>query len=255
LIAFMQRCVRLDSLQLERCHSITNSGLLTALARGNGYLRTLSLSKCDGLCDGEKRAEDVPLTCLSLNTLNITECKSVGMEPIVTMGLCCPSLENLDLSQMTDLSDEGIISVIDGCGRQLVSLNLTKCTNITDVAVAAIASHCGDLERLTLDGCHQIGDLGLQMLAADCPLLKDVDVSGTSITDAGLRALVTSRGLWLRSLTLTGCVNLTDESLSLIEDCCPSLGALNLRNCPHLSKEGLSALESQLWSCDDFVCS
>lgn len=252
LQAFMQCCVCLDSLQLERCHSITNSGLLTALALGKGNLRTLSLSNCDGLCN---RAEDVPLTCLSLNTLNVTDCKSVGMEPIVTMGLCCPSLENLDLSELTDLSDEGIVSVIEGCGEHLVSLNLTKCTNITDVAVAAIASRCGDLERLTLDGCYQVEDYGLQMLAAECTLLKEVDVSGTSITDAGLRALVTSRGLWLRSLTLTGCVNLTDESLSLIEDCCPSLGALNLRNCPLLSREGLSSLESQLWSCDDFVCS
>jgi EIN3-binding F-box protein len=252
LQAFMSCCVCLDSLQLERCHAITNAGLMTALALGKGNLRNLSLSKCDGLCNGEKRA---PLTCLSLNTLNVTECKSVGLEPIVTMGLCCPSLENLDLSQLTDLSDEGIVSVLEGCGKHLVSLNLTKCTDITDVALAAIASHCGELERLTLDGCYQVGDNGLQLLAADCTSLKEVDLSGTSITDAGLRALVSARGLWLRSLTLTGCVNLTDESLSLIEDCCPSLGALNLRNCPLLTKEGLNTLEAQLWSCDDFVCS
>lgn len=255
LQAFMKSCFCLDTLQLERCHSITNSGLLTALAQGKGNLKNLSLSKCDGLWNGEKRSEEVPLTCLSLKTLNVTDCKSAGIEPIVTMGLCCPSLENLDLSELTNLSDEAITSVMEGCGDHLVSLNLTNCTNITYVAVAAIASHCVDLECLTLDGCYRVGDNGLHMLATECISLKELDLSGTSITDSGLRSLVTMRGFWLRSLTLTGCVNLTDESLSLIEDCCPSLGALNLRNCPLLSREGLSSLESQLWSCDDFVCS
>ena len=255
LQAFMQGCVCLDNLQLERCHSITNSGLLTALAQCKGNLKSLSLSKCDGLWIGEKTSEELPLTCLSLKTLNVTDCKSAGVEPIVTMGLCCPSLENLDLSELTNLSDEAIVSVVEGCGDHLVSLNLTNCSNITDAAVAAIASHCGDLERLTLDGCCHVGDDGLRMLAAECISLKELDLSGTSITDSGLRSLVTTRGLWLRSLTLTGCFNLTDESLSSIEDCCPSLGALNLRNCPLLSGERLSSLESQLWFCDDFVCS
>jgi EIN3-binding F-box protein len=255
LEAFMQCCVCLDSLQLERCHSITNSGLSAALAQGKGSLKTLYLSRCDGLWKGEKRCEELPLTGLSLKTLKVTDCKSAGVEPIVTMGLCCPSLENLDLSELTNLSDEAITSVVEGCGDHLVSLNLTNCTNITDAAIAAIASHCGDLERLTLDGCYHVGDNGLKMLAAECISLKELDLSETSITDSGLRSLITARGLWLRSLTLTGCVNLTDESLSLIEDCCPSLGALNLRNCPLLSREGLSSLESQLWSCDDFVCS
>ncbi|KAG0619574.1 hypothetical protein M758_4G149000 [Ceratodon purpureus] len=255
LEAFMQCCLCLDSLQLEKCHSITNSGLLTALAQGKGNLKTLSLSKCDGLWKGEKRSEELPLTCFSLKTLNVTDCKGAGVEPIVTMGLCCPSLENLDFSELTNLSDEAITSVVEGCGDHLVCLNLTNCINITDAALAAIASHCEDLERLTLDGCYHVGDNGLKMLAAECISLKELDLSGTSITDSGLRSLVTARGLWLRSLTLTGCVNLTDESLSLIEECCPSLGALNLRNCPLLSREGLSSLESQLWSCDDFVCS
>ncbi|XP_024391687.1 EIN3-binding F-box protein 1 isoform X2 [Physcomitrium patens] len=255
LQSFLQCCVCLDSLQLERCHAITNGGVLTALVQGKGNLRTLNLSKCHGLWNEEKRANEVSLECLSLKTLNVTGCKNVGVEPVVKMCLRCPLLENLDLSQMVDLNDEAIISVIEGCGEHLVSLNLTNCKNITDVVVAAIASHCGDLERLILDGCYQVGDSGLQMLAAACPSLKELDLSGTSITDSGLRSLVISRGLWLQGLTLTGCINLTDESLSLIEDYCPSLGALNLRNCPLLSREGLSALESQLWSCDDFVSS
>ncbi|XP_024373929.1 EIN3-binding F-box protein 2 isoform X2 [Physcomitrium patens] len=255
LQGLMQCCIRLDSLQLERCHAITNAGVLAALARGKGNLRKLNLSKCDSFWNGGKRAEELPLRCLSLKTLNVTECKNVGVEPIVTMGLCCPSLENLDLSQLTDLNDEAIISIIEVCGEHLVNLNLTNCKNITDVAVAAIASRCGDLERLILDGCYQVGDNGLQTLATECPLLKELDLSGTSITDSGLRSLVTSQGLFLQGLTFTGCINLTDESLSSIEDFCPLLGSLNLRNCPLLTREGLSSLESQLWSCDDFVSS
>lgn len=254
LKAFMQCCLCLDSLQLEKCHSITQAGVYAALTQCKGRLRSLGLSKCDGLNDVGVHSFVPPLTCLSLKSLQVAQCKGVGNGCVVMMGLCCPSLEHLDLSGLTSITDGAVISILQRCGDHLLSVNLTKCINITDAAISALATYCPNLEILTLDGCCQVGDIGLHAVAVECSFLKELDVSGLAITDCGIQALVTLRGMWLHSLTFTGCVYLTDESLSAIEHCCPALGALNLKNCPLLSNDGLNSLQSNLWGCE-FECS
>nr|GEX50209.1 hypothetical protein [Tanacetum cinerariifolium] len=113
-----------------------------------------------------------------------------------------------------------------------------------------IADSCPNLKNLMLsieqnldpkDGKLEFNDVGLLAVADACSHLVYVDVSKRlRFKEIGIGSLVRSCKN-LRTLILTGCVNVTDKSLKIIAEA-TCLNALNLRGCYLISDLGLEYL-------------
>jgi hypothetical protein len=118
------------------------------------------------------------------------------------------SLRELNVSE-TSISNEGLTALADF--KNLKVLHLT-CPNITDEGIRSISA-LNQLERLVLS-LTAVTDVGLSQLTLHT--LRDLDIWGTEVTDAGLVALVAN---------------------------CPNLKSLNLMNLD-ISDDGLRSISS-----------
>ncbi|RDY09540.1 F-box protein, partial [Mucuna pruriens] len=126
----------LESLNLTRCVKITDDGLKSLLHK-----------------------------CLFLQSLNLYALSSFTDEAYRKICLLA-RLKFLDLCGAQNLSDEGL-SCISKC-KNLLSLNLTWCVRVTDEGVISIAEGCTSLEFLSLFGIIGVTDKCLEALSKSC---------------------------------------------------------------------------------------
>ncbi|XP_030467251.1 EIN3-binding F-box protein 1-like [Syzygium oleosum] len=250
LVSLMKSASSLESLQLEECHRITLSGLFGLLVDCGDKLKSLALTNCWGFKGFDFRSPQVS-SCKSLRSFSIRNCPGFVDACLVTLGKICPHLQQVELSGITGITDEGILRLLECCEDGLVKVNLSGCINLTDRVVSAMAKlHGRTLEALILDGCTKIGDLGLLAIAENCQLLSDLDVSKCAISDFGLTALACSSQLNLQVLSMSGCSLVSDKCLPALKKVGRTLLGLNLQHCTAISTRSVDLLLEELWRCD-----
>ncbi|CAO2841327.1 unnamed protein product [Amaranthus hypochondriacus] len=250
LLAFSRSAESLESMHLEDCNRITVSGVVSALSNCSFKFRSLSLVKCMGLRD-MPFYDSVIYPCLSLRCLSVKNCPAFGSASLDILGKMCPNLRQLDLSGLYGITDDGIFSVLESSVAGLVKLNLSGCINLSDDSVVAIARHHGEtIKVLNLDGCRKISDVSVSTIACSCPLLSELDVSNSAVTDLGIAALSCSQQLNLQILSISGCARISNKSLPFLINLGKSLVGLNLQYCNALSSSSVDMLMGNLWRCD-----
>ncbi|OVA07797.1 F-box domain [Macleaya cordata] len=251
-VAFARSAASLESLQLEECNSITQSGVLIALSNC-GKLKSLNLVKCLGIKDIVSRLT-LPSSCESLRSLSILNCPGFSNASLALVGKICPQLQYVDLSGLCAITDSGILPLLQSCKAGLVKVNLSGCMNLTDTVISALAKLHGEtLQLLNLDGCRKISNASLVAIAENCSLLKELDVSKCAITDFGIAALSCAKELELQILSLSGCSQVSDKSLPYLANMGQTLFGLNLQHCNSISSGTIELLVERLWRCDILV--
>ncbi|KAF7849083.1 hypothetical protein BT93_L1264 [Corymbia citriodora subsp. variegata] len=250
LISLMKSARSLENLQLEECHRITLSGLFGLVTDCGDKLKSLALTNCWGFKDFDFKSPQVS-SCKSLRSFSIRNCPGFVDACLVALGKFCPHLQQVELSGLTGVTDEGLLRLFECCEAGLVKVNLSGCINLTDQVVSAMAKlHGQTLEALILDGCMKIGDLGLLAIAENCQLLSDLDVSKCAISDFGLMALARSNQLNLQVLSMSGCSLVSDKCLPALKKVGHTLLGLNLHHCTGISTRSVDLLLEELWRCD-----
>lgn len=250
LVSFARAAGSLESLQLEECHRITQFGFFGALANCGTKLKAISLVCCLGIKDLNVGVPQLS-PCESLRSLCIRNCPGFGNASLNVLGKLCPQLQHVDLSGLEGITDSGLLSLLESCQAGLVKVNLSGCVNLTDKVVSAMAeSHGWTLEMLNLEGCVKISDASLVAIAVNCPLLNDLDISRSAITDFGLAALARANHLNLQILSLSGCSLISDKSLPALGKMGQTLVGLNLQHCKAINNSTVDRLLGKLWRCD-----
>eukprot|EP00262_Sarcandra_glabra_P012919 TRINITY_DN343_c0_g2_i4.p1 TRINITY_DN343_c0_g2~~TRINITY_DN343_c0_g2_i4.p1 ORF type:complete len:504 (-),score=66.40 TRINITY_DN343_c0_g2_i4:425-1903(-) len=250
LKSFTKSAASLETLQLEECNRITQVGIVGALSNCGEKLKTLALVKCMGIKDSVL-GFGVLSPCKSLRSLSICNCPGFGSNSLAMVGKLCPQLQNVDLSGLCGMTDDGLLPLLESCEPGLVEVNLSGCTNLTDTVVSAMARLHGETLRLVnLDGCKNITDESLVAIVENCPLLRDLDMSGCAVSDYGIAALADVKELELEILSLSGCSRVSDKSLASLGNLGQSLVGLNLQHCNSISSGSVELLGEQLWRCD-----
>lgn len=249
LKGFTKEAAYLESLQLEECNRITQLGVLGALSNSGEKLKALAMVKCIGIKD--TTSGSAPLSpCTSLRSLTISNCPGFGAAGLAMVGKLCPQLQHIDLSGLCSATDAGFLALLEGCESGLVKVNLSGCINLTDVAVLALVrSHGGTLQVLNLEGCWRATDQSLVAIADSCSLI-DLDLSRCTVTDAGVAALACAKQLDLQILSLSGCSQVSNKSMSDLRKLGRFLVGLNLQHCNLISNSAVELLGEQLWRCD-----
>lgn len=206
----------LRSVALNRCQPIGSHA--TALLANLQSLRTLDLSGT-AVTAGALLSLSSNATLVNL-TLDGSEIGNDGMRVVGTM----KSLRLLNLAD-SKADDEGV-SLLSGL-RNIESLNLNT-TMITDRSVQVIGAMTG-LQNVFL-ARTKITDRGLISLCENRKDLRVLQLSGTTVSDAGISSLRKLGSLhWL---DVSGCERISDEGLRAIGE----ISSLEILVCSAMSK-------------------
>jgi len=119
---------------------------------------------------------------------------------------------------------------------------LSHLINLDDNCITQLATYCGILNKIELDGCRQLTDSCVKKFTALCPLLEKINLRAcVQMTDAAIEALAQNCRL-LQYLDVSFCTNLTDQSIYLIAQNCKDLESLFVKRCVNLTTEGVKFL-------------
>lgn len=111
------------------------------------------------------------------------------------------------LTDFTDLTLNGLLSLLSASKGKLESLNIESCAQLEpkDINRLVESSYLEEVTRLTL--CKlSINDSTAELVAQKLPSLKNIDLSLTRVTGIGVKALVLKPHSKLERLVLTGCL-------------------------------------------------
>ena len=129
-------------------------------------------------------------------------------------------------------------NISDDCMRSIVHvtpsmhrLDISNCERITDAGVGILLIHLPQLESLNLSGCYRI--------------TASVFGSTTTTTTASVHER-------LRWLDLSGCYDVSDETICTLTLCFPSLHTLIVSNCPRVTDNGVATARKRLHNLQTF---
>lgn len=250
LLGFVKAASSLESLHLEELNRISQVGVIGVLSNCGTRLKALAFSKCTGVKDFPREASELS-PCKSLRSLSIQNCLGFGNASMALVGKLCPNLHHVDLMGLWGITDAGLLPLLERCKEGLKRVNLRNCLNVTDKAVLALTRlHGLTLEMLNLNGCRKVTDVSLEAIADNCMLINDLDLSKCSITDSGISVLSSAEQISLQVLSLSGCSQLSIQSLPSLKQLGESLIGLNLQHCCSISSTSVELLRESLWRCD-----
>ena len=115
----------LQSLSLNRCYEILDTGLIT-----------------------------ISEHCTNLKSLTVDYCYQITDASIISISVHCTALKSLHLSSCYHTTDASIIPISENC-TGLKELNISY-INITDASLIAITKNCTKLQALYTFGCYRL---------------------------------------------------------------------------------------------------
>ncbi|MDP2437576.1 MAG: hypothetical protein Q8P67_17675 [archaeon] len=260
---------QLNELQLSGIKASDRS--FSALAKACSGLISLSLQSLPSISDGtiQKFVSRNP----GLITLDLRHCPELSRRSLPVISKGCPELQSLSFDGISGTrdstpNDKHICPI--AALTWLTTLRLTHCPLVTDVSIKTTAETSPLLHTLVLDHCIQITDSSLLAIAQHCTLLKDlslrgcknisnsaiaafpkrctlerIDISGNELVcDDGLISIALTAPLFLTSIEISHCINITDRSIAALAKGCFCLQTLNVAGCRRITDQGATHLAS-----------
>ncbi|XP_020272793.1 F-box protein At3g58530 [Asparagus officinalis] len=170
-------------------------------------------------------------------TLDLREVNRAGEKLISALSLeRYRNVKRINLEFARDVEDEHLVQVKSKAFESLQGLeclNLNGCQKISDKGVDAITSVCPEFRTFSIYWNVRITDLSIKHLVKNCKHITDLNLSGCkNITDQSLFLIADIQFgdlvLLFLPLNITRCVKLTDVGLQKILPRCVGLQSLNL---------------------------
>lgn len=145
---------------------------------------------------------------LFIKRLNLSFMTKLVDDELLSLFIGCPKLERLTLVNCTKLTHTPITNVLQNC-EKLQSIDLTGVVDIHDEILIALANNCTRLQGLYAPGCSKVSELAILQLLKSCPMLKRVKFNNSD--------------------------NITDETIATMYQNCKSLVEIDLHNCPKVT--------------------
>ncbi|XP_019896160.2 dynein regulatory complex subunit 6 [Esox lucius] len=154
----------------------------------------------------------------------------------------CRNLQELNLSECSNINDEMVQMILEGCPT-LLYLNLSF-SPLTNGTLRELSRSCLNLQYLSLACCRRFTDKGLQYLATGkgCHKLIHLDLSGcTQISVDGFKYIAAGCPL-LQQIVFNDMPTLSDRCVLELASKCHCLSAISLWDTSHLSDAAFKAI-------------
>ncbi|KAK9478504.1 hypothetical protein V1514DRAFT_59213 [Lipomyces japonicus] len=175
--------------------------------------------------------------CPNLKRLSLSYCKHISDKSMHHLARHANTrLESLDLTRCTSITDTGFHYWSTTTFPRLKRLCLADCTFLTDKAIVSLTSTAKALQELDLSFCCALSDVSVEVLSLGCPLLRTLNLSfcGSAVSDSSLRA-VGRHLLELRTLSVRGCVRVTNSGVDAVSSGCVSLTTIDISQCRNVN--------------------
>ncbi len=183
-------------------------------------LQCIDLSGCQMVTD--RGLSEIAHCCTKLKSMKLGGCYKLGESGIWAfreVGNCCADLEEIDLSDVTYLSDKGLLLVAKGCVL-LKKIHISRCPYVSSTAIAKVFKYAsnlidfgaseacnllsydelttmieasaGRLERLDLSYCENIQVKEVELICR-CRNLVDLKLSECNIDDEAIKLIAKVR--------------------------------------------------------------
>ncbi|XP_048195832.1 dynein regulatory complex subunit 6-like [Perognathus longimembris pacificus] len=245
--------------------TITNK-TMRLLSRNFQNLQNLSLAYCRKFTDKGLQYLGLGNGCHKLIYLDLSGCIQISVQGFRNIAESCSGIMHLIIHDMPTLTDRCVKVLVEKClcitsvvfiGSPHISdctfkelstcpLQKIRCEGnrmITDACFKNIDRNHPNITHIYMVDCQGITDGGLKSLS----LLKQLTVLNLAncvrIGDVGLQKFLDGpSSTKIRELNLSNCVLLGDASIVKLAERCPNLNYLSLRNCDHLTDQGLEYL-------------
>ncbi|XVE53999.1 hypothetical protein DITRI_Ditri03aG0047500 [Diplodiscus trichospermus] len=233
-----------DSLRHRLCQMLCdsrrmNSNFLDLLVSGSPT--EIRLRDCSWLTEEQftkcfERCDTTNLTVLQLDHCGHCLPDYILHSTLARSSNSLPALTKLSLTGAFRLSDAGLSALVSSAP-MLRSVNLSQCSFLTHGAIETLANSLASvLVELYINDCQSIDAMLILPALKKLEHLEVLSVAGLeSVTDGFIKEFIVTRGNGIKELILTGCVKLTDSSLKIISETCPSLLALDIGNVTKLT--------------------
>lgn len=154
------------------------SELLPSILSRYNSISHLNLKLCPFLTDASLFSI-ASLLGLSLRSIDLSGSRSYTHKGIEYLANKCLNLEEIDVSNGADLTDEAAAAI--GRMTKVERVRMGRCKKVTDLGIGCVAVGCPNLKLLCLKGCVGLSDLGVALIAVKCRRLKSLDVSFTMV--------------------------------------------------------------------------
>ncbi|KAK8149291.1 SCF ubiquitin ligase complex subunit [Beauveria asiatica] len=166
--------------------------------------------------------------CTALQSFKIRYCKA-SLQCLSTLTKSCKYLKHL--------RDEDVLAFAESC-QDIISFGLYYCEQITSASVAALMSNCNNLRKLVV-ACKLVDDVAFLGLPDNAlKHLHSLTLRGDSLTNAAIFPIIRAAPM-LRDLDLSHC-SITDAALSAISRL-KNLNRLEVWGIPGITATGLKA--------------
>jgi hypothetical protein len=142
------------------------------------------------------------------------------------------------------VEDSAFIALAQGCPH-LSTLLISGCENVTKKGFRALFKSAASLTHLSIGGCRKITDSEFESLSGS-PLqrtLTHLEINRfEKLTDRGVGAICKALGNDLLSLSLASNPGVSDYSSMIIGNLCTKLRSLDLSHCGHISDESVQTM-------------
>lgn len=173
------------------------------------FIRRLNLA---GLADGVNDGSVLPLAvCNRVERLTLTNCEGLSDNGLMSLLQGSSNLLALDISGDAQITERSMEVLANNCSR-LQGLNITGCNRISSASMMLVAEKCRNIKRLKLNDCDQLDDAAVIEFSKKCPNMLEIDLHQCKgIGDEPVTALL-KNGKSLRELRLANCDLISDSA-------------------------------------------
>jgi len=195
---------------------------------------------------------NVITTCKTLRLINLRKCRELDYTSnrsiISLIAEYCIKLQYIVLSGLR--FDTSVIDMMFRNCNGLKVIFMNGCVELSDNSLIVMANHCPLVKSISLDNCINISDKSVTVVTHLCSLIEKFSLRNTDITNKSIKAIA----FYCSKLTILNVANcyVTDNSLEFIATNCKKLQDIDLTgisgtisfevmkmltlNCPSLEK-------------------
>ena len=178
---------------------------------------------------------------MPLEIIDLRMCGEVSGSGVIALARVCPWLTHLRLRGLRNIDDATMETVGTSCPR-LTALDASG-ASCTDEGIRSLAAGCPLLEHVQLSGCKRVSNPGVEALAARCAGLRVLDLQGCSTVGTPAARALAEHSRSLHTVSFQCCAGLTDAGFFEVCRRCP-LRHITLKLCA-VSAEAVKQVEAE----------
>jgi hypothetical protein len=238
----------LETLKIAWCSRIKNDAIQDSIK----HLSNLTELDISWKTPTDSIIDEITKHCKNLLVLDLSGCNEISEKAFELLGLgqnidkqgnLAPNrLMSLSLAWCKNLTDNAIEKIVLGCPN-LTSFDASLCSHITNNGIMSL-KNVKNLRRLVLSRNSQITTDAFEFLK-ECTMVQTLCLPDVELHDEKFSELAQYMPS-LRSLVVSGCVNIGDNTLLALAKYATSLKALAANGCKLITDEGVITLVKNL---------